>query len=228
MIKVFSTYTKDIIHDINNGRKINRDGGPAFFIENVFKKNKIKYTMNVQKAKIEIYVKDGIEKGILSGSLKTREIKNIRNEDIIIISTVDNEWIPCDNLPNGAKIFLDVQGYARSARKNRGVYKLDFWNNIFCMKSNDHEIKELPKKIINNQKKKCLIISKGNKGAEIYFKNKKCIFVAKKIKSKDTIGAGDTFFANFIVKFMYTNDIIKSGNFAIKKTDFFLISKNNE
>jgi len=43
MIKIFSTYTKDEIYNQDNGLKIIRNGGPAFFIENVFKKNKIKH-----------------------------------------------------------------------------------------------------------------------------------------------------------------------------------------
>jgi bifunctional ADP-heptose synthase (sugar kinase/adenylyltransferase) len=226
MIKVFSTYTKDTIYNVNSGEKITRDGGPAFFIENVFKKNKIKYIMNAHRAKIKIEVKDGIEKGVLDGSLKTREIESIRDNDIVVISTVNKEWVLSSNLLNGAKIFLDVQGYVRNARKNRGIYKLDFWNNLFCIKINNQEIKELPKKIINNQRKKCLIITKGSKGAVIYFKNKKHSFVAKKIKPKDTIGAGDTFFAEFIVEFVKSKgDIAKSGKLAAREVEKFLSKK---
>jgi len=70
MIKIFSTYTKDDICNQDYCLKINRKGGPAFFMENVFKKNKIKYEIISQKAVIEIKVKNGKEKGILKTKLK--------------------------------------------------------------------------------------------------------------------------------------------------------------
>lgn len=226
MIKVFSTYTKDAICNINNGEKITRNGGPAFYIENVFKRNKIKHKIEAGNAKIKIEVKDKIGKGVLAGSLKEKKIKGVKDDDIIVISTVDSEWILSGNLPDNAKIFLDVQGYIRSARKNPAIFEADFWNVIYCMKTNDKEIKELPAKIISDQKSRLLIITKGEKGAEIYFKGKKYNFKVEKIKAVDYIGAGDTFFAGFIIAFVESkSDIIKSGNFAAKEVTEFLLNK---
>ncbi|MDP1818146.1 MAG: PfkB family carbohydrate kinase [Leadbetterella sp.] len=229
MIKIFSTYTKDEIHNQDSDLRIVRNGGPAFFIENVFKENKIKYEITSQKAVIEIKVKNEIEKGFLKNKLKVRSIKNIKNSDLIVISTVDNEWVPDIKSSDKAQIFLDVQGYVRSARKNQKIYKAGFWNNIFCLKTNDQEIKELPKETINKQKNKCLIMTRGSRGAVVYFKNKKHIFTAKKIKSRDTIGAGDTFFASFITGFIKSKgNIEKSGKFAIKEAEKFLLSKKSD
>ena len=210
MIKIFSTYTKDDICNQDNCLKINRKGGPAFFMENVFKKNKIKYEIISQKAVIEIKVKNGKEKGILKTKLKEKSIEDIKSEDLVVISTVDREWILNTKIPAKAQVFLDVQGYIRSSRKNPEIYKLDFWNNIFCLKTNDREIKELPKNIVRNQKNKCLIMTKGSKGAVVYFKNKKYVFKTKKIKLDDAIGAGDTFFAGFITGFIKNKGANKS------------------
>jgi hypothetical protein len=227
MIKIFSTYTKDKIHNQDSNSNIVRKGGPAFFIEKVFKKNKIKYKIEAQKAVIEIEIKDGIERGILKNKLKRRVIEIKSNGGLVVISTVDNEWIPNTELSDGSQIFLDAQGYVRNARKNPEIYKASFWNNIFCLKTNEQEIKELPKKIVVKQKNRCLIVTKGNRGAIVYFRNKKHNFNAKKIKSGDTIGAGDTFFAGFIAGFVKSKgDVEKSGKFATKEAEKFLISKS--
>jgi sugar/nucleoside kinase (ribokinase family) len=94
------------------------------------------------------------------------------------------------------------------------------------MKGNEEEIGKLPRNILENQKKKMLIITRGARGVLVYFHNKKYEFIGKKIRSVNTIGAGDTFFANFIVTFLKTDgNIMESGNFAISKTEKFLLMK---
>ncbi|MDO9231013.1 MAG: PfkB family carbohydrate kinase [bacterium] len=229
MIKIFSTYTKDEIDNQDSGLRVIRNGGPAFFIENILKKNKIKYKMKSQKAVIKIKIKNGIEKGVLKNKLTTKKLDNIRDNDLVVISTVDDEWIVDKKIFTKAQIFLDAQGYVRSARRNPKIYEARFWEDIFCLKVNEQEIKELPRGIVNNQKNKCLIITKGGKGVVIYFENKKYAIVAKKIKSCDAIGAGDTFFPGFIVGFIENKgDIIKSGKFAIKEVENFLLNKKWE
>lgn len=226
MIKVFSTYTKDTICCINNGKKTIRNGGPAFYMENVFKKYKAKYAIFAQKAIVIINVQDGIEKGYLQGALKTKKIDNIKANDVIVISTVDNEWILENKLPHGGMMFLDAQGYIRSARRDRQIFKLDFWSMVYGMKVNVKELKEMPARIISNQKKKLLIVTKAEKGFVVYFRGKKYEFKTKKIKATDYIGAGDTFFARFILSFIkYRSNIIKSGDFATKEVTNFLLQK---
>lgn len=227
MIKIFSTYTKDEIYNQDSCLRSIRNGGPALFIENVFKKNKIKYEIASQKAVIEIKVKNGIEKGVLKNKLRVKSVRNIKDRDLVVISTVDSEWILDTGISNKAQIFLDAQGYVRSARKNPKIYKASFWNNILCLKTNNQEIKELPEKVVNAQKNKCLIVTKGSKGAVVYFKNKKHMLTAKKIKTCDTIGAGDTFFARFIVGFVKSKgDVVRSGKFAMEEAKKFLLAKN--
>lgn len=200
-------------------------GGPDFFMEKVLKKHNVKYSIHVDKAKIMIRV-NGEEKGKLNSKLREKKIKNINSKDIVIISTVDREWILDDSFDGMAKVFLDVQGYIRSAAKDPSIYTLKFWNKIACIKGNRKEISKLPRKIVDRQKKKLLIVTKGDEGSTIYFKNKKYLFRAKKIKTQDTIGAGDTFFANLIISLLVKrNDIIQSGNFATRETEKFLVKK---
>jgi FMN phosphatase YigB (HAD superfamily) len=230
MIKVFSTYTKDIVFNGNNQVIRTQKGGPAFFIENVFKKNKVRNEIKFAKADINIRIICGKEKGILADNkLKQKKVYNIKDNDTILVSTVDNEWMFPSKLPQNAKIFLDVQGYVRAAKKDRLIYKSNFWNDIFCIKGNSQEIKELPKDIIKSQKNKCLITTNGSRGATIYFKGRKHTFNTKNIKSRDTIGAGDTFFAGFIAKFIKDNgDIEKSGKYAGEEVGKFLSDKNEK
>lgn len=227
MIEVFSTYTKDFIVDKTKNKKAARRGGPAFFIENVFKKNKVAYKMNAQKAEIKIDLKNGIERGFLNSLLKTKNITTTEKAGLVIISTVDSEWILKNEFSDETKLFLDVQGYIRVAKNDQSIFKYDFWKNIYCMKGTKEEIQQIPKEIIKRQKEKILLVTKGSKGCDIYSKGKKMVLKPKTIaETKNTIGAGDTFFASFIVAFVKNNyNIVESGNFAIKETLIFLNNK---
>lgn len=228
MIKIYSTFSEDIILDKNS--KSIKKGGPAFFIEKIFKKYKIKYKLHTNDVlKIEIKITNKRERGkIINNINESKKIKNIKNNDIIIISTIGNEWI-LDNkyIPSQTKIFLDIQGYIRANKKTDVLFKSSFWDKICCIKGTEKEINNLSKDIIKNQKKKCLIITKGEKGSIIYNKNKKYIFKTKKIESKNTIGAGDTFFAAFVYFFTKTNSIEKSGILATDEVKNFLNDKHS-
>jgi len=225
MIKIYSTFSEDIILNDKPSHVLAEKGGPAFFIEKIFKKYKIKYKLHTGGViKVEIKVTNKGECGkIISKVKKSKKIQNIKNNDIIIISTISREWVLNNKtIPPQAKVFLDIQGYVRTNEKSNKFFENSFWHKIYCIKGTEKEINKLPKNIIVNQKKKCLIITKGDKGSVIYFKNKKYIFQSNKIKAKNTIGAGDTFFAAIIVQFVKTNNIVKSTKFATKEVKKFL------
>jgi hypothetical protein len=226
MIKIYSTFSRDVILDENKNQIAIRKKGPAFFIEKVLKKHKIKYEMNSGDVfKVEITLTKKGERGkIKKGVKRIGEIKNIKSNDFVIISTIAKEWTFGSNISRKAKIFLDIQGYMRTENQN-DFFDRDFLDKILCLKGTKEEVKRLPKKIIINQKKKCLVITKGKSGSVIYFKKKRYIFHPKKIEVEDAIGAGDIFFASFIVKFIETNNITISGTFATKETENFLIGK---
>jgi len=230
MIKIYSTFSKDIIFDENKNRTTVNKSGPAFFIEKIFKKYKIKhklYSGNIIKVEIKITNK-GESGKIISDIKENKKIHNIKNNDIIVVSTIGREWILDDKIISPqAKIFLDIQGYIRTKEKSDKLFKNNFWDKIYCIKGTEKEINKLPKNIIANQKKKCLIITRGEKGSIIYFKNKKYIIRTKKMEVKNAIGAGDTFFAAFAVHFMKTNNIVKSGTLATNEVGKFLNSKSS-
>lgn len=65
---------------------------------------------------------------------------------------------------------------------------------------------------ITNQTK--LIVTKGDCGAELYDGDTIKHYPTKKINLRDVCGAGDTFLAGLVVKFMQTKDIDLSINYA--------------
>ena len=224
MIKVFSTYTKDKIYK-NNKLLTLQNGGPALFFEKVLKDCKTNQKLNVGKLiTINIKLIKNGEIGTIEGEVIKKMIDDNRKNDVVIVSTISDEWM-LPNKESKSKAFLDVQGYVRAAQKDRGIYQAAFWKNIFCLKGTQAEIAKLPRRIINDQKQRLLIITKGEKGCVIYSQGERFNFFGKKIQSTNTIGAGDTFFINFIIKFLKTKDVKKSGEFAISETEKFLLNK---
>ena len=86
------------------------------------------------------------------------------------------------------------------------------WKKIFksclsytdILKVNEYELKEIkkllniksPKKLLNHID--YLFITKGNKGAEVYYKTKKISLPSYKYKVEDTTGCGDSFSAGIV------------------------------
>ena len=76
--------------------------------------------------------------------------------------------------------------------------------------------KNIPGKFINNLRKKLkkyeLIVTRGSKGAE--YKN--VLYETEPVEVYDVCGAGDTFFASLVYRFLMTDDIVDSIKFANK------------
>jgi len=108
----------------------------------------------------------------------------------------DIKWI-CDNNEN---VFVDTKK------------KLGEWiDNATYIKINDLEY-ENNEEFLNEYYEIMdkTIITQGNKGC--LFRDK--IYPTKDVPVKDISGAGDTFLAGLVVKYLETNDIIKSIEFA--------------
>ena len=154
----------------------------------------------------------------------------LKNNNPVLISTIGKEWLLGGKFNRKAKIFLDIQGYVRDLKHfgKKTFFKSPFLEDISCLKGTVEEINHLPKEIIKKQRSKCLIITKGNEGLILYYKgNKSLLRPNKKIQRKDTLGAGDTFFAYFVDQFLKINNAFKSAQYAINKTSEFLSSKVN-
>jgi pfkB family carbohydrate kinase len=212
------------------GLEKENQAGPAFFIEKVLKKNNLKYKLNHSQL-IEILIKldrHGESGKIKNQNIKVKKINKVKEGDVLLVSTVKDEWALPKKIPSQVKIFLDVQGYLRGSKFINDINGRNQLSKIFCLKGTEKELSKFPKRLLNSFKHKCLIITKGQKGSVIYNQNKRSVIVPDRmIKPKNTIGAGDTFFANFVANFLETNDAAASGRFATRETEKFLLTKGN-
>lgn len=209
-------------------------GGPAFYINRVLKKERVFFTMKTgPKMEVKILITEAGEFGKV---LKKPTPKAIRFSQIktpfLLISSVLNEFDLANLFSFKGKVFLDVQGYVRdgSSFGKKKIWKPNelVFANIFCLKGTEEELKNIPKKHIEAQKQKVLLITKGKLGCEIFaFGKRYNIKPTKIVATKNTTGAGDTFFAYFVSHFVKTSDVLNSAKYAVEKTSLFLSSQNS-
>lgn len=113
---------------------------------------------------------------------------------------------------NKIKISFDVnyrEDLFNSFDEAKERYKF-FIDNADIIKFSDEEISLFypnlkEEEVIHNFNEKCLIITKGNKGSLAYIDNKIYTYSSFKVKVKDTIGAGDSFFSGFLHSYLKNN-----------------------
>jgi len=150
----------------------------------------------------------------------------------IMISTILDDFKLMNLADYSGKVLIDVQGYTRDGN-DFGKKKLwqpdpDIFANIFCLKGTEQELENVSKEYIKKQKQKILLITKGVRGCEAFvFGERYMIKPEQVVQTENTIGAGDTFFAYFVVQFIKTEDARASLKYATRKTSEFLLEQNN-
>ena len=234
IITILSTFADDQLVSENGSVIGKQDGGPAFYLNRTLKNERAFFAMKTgPKMEVQILVtKDGefgkvpqkpMQKGIRFSQIKT---------PLLLISSVLNEFDLANLSTFKGKTFLDVQGYVRNGNDfgKKKIWKPSkvVFANIFCLKGTKEELQNIPKKYVETQKQKVLLITKGKLGCEIFaFGKRYNIKPSKVVASKNTIGAGDTFFAYFVSRFAKTAKVLDSAKYAIKKTSLFLSAQNN-
>ena len=90
----------------------------------------------------------------------------------------------------------------------------DFINGVNFLKINNKEFTENVTDI-NKIKNTCqIIVTKGDRGALHIDKNKEILYETPKIDVRDVCGAGDTFLAGLVIKYIETKDVPQSIKFA--------------
>ncbi len=229
MLKLFASHAKDIYLDKNMSITKEISGGPAKFIENTFKKNNLKYTNYYTNiGTVKILINDEGESGKIEKAEKLKEYPKLDKEDLVLISTLLNEIDLC-KFCAFENLFLDAQGYLRNSTGDFGsktLYKMPENFKPKILKVTELESKYLTSDFISDQKSRILIITKGESGVDIYENRiKKSFPVKNKIKTKDTVGAGDTFFANFVINFIENKNTETAINFAQSAVEDFLLEK---
>lgn len=224
IITILSSFAKDVI--VNDEGRIlkTQNGGPAFFIKNVFEAEKVPHRLICgRKIEVEILLNNKGEARRLKKSPVCGKPGKVVTKNALL-STIANEW-PFELRDYSGRIFIDVQGFVRDWRSFGKKKKILIFKNYapFCVKATSEELKYLPRRFIHDQKKRCLIITRGKKGSEIFYKNRAFHFHPRAvINSPHTIGAGDTFFASFVCEFIRTTDIKQSGIYATENVLKFL------
>lgn len=233
-ITIFSTFANDQLVSENGSVIGKQNGGPAFYLNRALKSEGAFFVMKTgPKMKVQILITRKGEFGRVSKRPAQKEIQFSQiKTPILLISSVLDEFDLINLSTFKGRIFLDVQGYVRDGND---FGKKKFWKpsgeafaNIFCLKGTEEELQNMPKPYIEAQKQKILLITKGKLGCEVFaFGKRYRIKPSKVVANKNTIGAGDTFFAYFVSRFTKTAKVIDSVKYAMIKTVAFLSAQNN-
>lgn len=228
IVTVLSSYARDMLIDEENQLLRVQRGGPALFISQVLDDTNTPYVLKTyQDIEVEIRVTASGEFGRIKKSPISQEPK-IQTQNVLVSTLVD-EW-PLAYKNFTGNLWIDIQGFVREPQ-NFGVKKsisLRPSFQPFCIKGTEEEINYLPPAFTKDQKNRLLITTNGSAGSTVFFKGKKYQFKPDEvIVSRDTLGAGDTFFASFFAEFIKTADPKLSGRFATVTTSNFLRNKKH-
>jgi sugar/nucleoside kinase (ribokinase family) len=231
LISVVSSFSEDIIvNDRNEQLKRIRGAGPAYFITNALRDEAIAFDLLADDTtQVEILVTPEGE----FGKVPTRSpIKPIdaKLADWTIISTILNEWDITSVTVWPSHLFVDLQGYVRNdddfGKKQRWDDIALFADKIFCLKGTVEEMKYVPAKVREGQKRRLLIITNGSRGLDLYYKGGHTYIPCKRVTGqKNTIGAGDTFMAYFVASMYKGCAPVDAARHASGKTTCFLENK---
>lgn len=231
-ISVFSTLAHDILKNQSGKILSEQEGGPLLFIEQALNTLNVPFTsLFGDKINVEILMTAKGEFGTIPIAPKIKKAKRQKLSNWAIVSTLLNEWDISDlTSENNLKLFVDLQGFVRDGKnlgkKHSWKELLSVYQSIDCIKGTEEEISYLPRKIIDSQKNKMLLITKGSNDVDLYYKNQHLVVPVKSIdKPKDTIGAGDTFFGYFVGYLFLENSIVEAASKAVQATSFFLKNK---
>lgn len=230
-IAVISSFAEDEVFYAESKKTEIYKGGPALWITKALES--LEYTSQIftgkDNAKVKIIRRNNEENGSIV-SVEPIILPSTLSADLFIISTIADEFNLEDIKKMSGIVALDVQGFVRKLKTNNKklVISGQIANKVSILKGTKEEVSYVDDKFLDDQKKRILIITKGEIGFDIFFNEKEHRFFANPISVKNTIGAGDSFFTAFAVEFLRTKDILKSGEFAKIFVENFLKSKSSE
>ena len=205
-------------------------GGPAYYLMTAFEKSSTQVNVITgEEMVVDILIsKKSGEHGRINGNKAIQPLPEIKSPNVVV-STLLQEWELTSVINYPGRVFVDIQGYVRDGSD---FGKKKYWqekecvnDKIFCMKGTSEEMTYVPESQLKKQKGKMLVVTKGKEGVEAYYKGKNYEFRPRHvIRSKYAIGAGDTFFANFVSRFVKTGDFSGSIEHAMDKTSELLES----
>lgn len=225
MIHIFSSFANDIITYEHN-RVI--PGWPALWISKVMEDLKIKHKFYTGTTGEVIIAKDGNgeDKGIITKVYPIPHLSHIDEKDIIIISTLQQEFSLSEIIRTTNDIFIDIQGFLRWDfwRKKRFDCRAIQTRGDIFIKATREEFSYLDD---HEDVRHTFIVTNGWDDIELISSelNKKISIRSEQFR--DTIGAGDTFFSSLCVFYEKNKDIENAVRLASEYTYVFLSKKNN-
>lgn len=230
-ITALSTYVQDVLSK-EDGTGETRLAGPAYFIEQAFRMGACPHTLIVGKEmRVEIEIRGGKERGRVSGASFSQPLPPVSTPNLLV-STLWREWETSQLANYSGRVFLDVQGFVRNSAAGFGAKQewreaRELASRLFCLKATTLELTYLPPEVVVEQKnKRCLIVTSGGKGSEVFYQGNYYKFPVELLTSlSDTLGAGDTYFANFIMEFLKSGNPEQAGAVATARVTKFLSNK---
>lgn len=230
-IDVYSTLARDIVIDHINNKTSELIGGPATFISAALKLEGIKehcYVGPVVDVRLEIN-HDG-ELGSVA-QVTPNEGTLTQTSDAALISTLLREWDPIAVSEIYNEVYLDAQGFVRApnvlgAKTIWNEFRGDWIKKVRCLKVTALELAYIPPLSLEDQKTRMLLVTKGLDGVDVYVEGVHLSFKPPRIvNAKDTIGAGDTFFAHTVSRVLLGDEPERAIAQAMEWTCKFLENK---
>lgn len=215
MITIVSTKVNDVLQDEAGNVIETRLGGPAYYIERIFRQEDFPYQLVTggQMTVNIVSVPGKSQVGVVRDNGLHQEIPRIITPHVMV-STLYNEWSPNSLSGYNGDIFLDVQGFVRDpvagfGRKKQWVPPPGL--APLFVKATLMELGYLPPQFVEEQKRHGLIVTRDKFGADIYWRGRhNFIGVDNPIETDDTLGAGDTYFARFAIEFLNTGNPVRA------------------
>lgn len=234
-IAILATFAKDRFINETTGIAYEQDGGPALYLTTTFTSEDISFHLRSSSvARVDILIKPTEELGKITvkPDLVTVSFDDVK-DSFLVISTLLDEVNLAGLRDFKGTVFLDIQGYVRDG-SDFGKKKI--WNPppeisdaIFCLKGTSEELRYIPDSFAAKQKTKLLIETKGKRGCEIFFHGDRIIIPSSRtVNAVHAVGAGDTFFAYFISRYIRGGDPRTSGHYAVEKTAEFLAVRTSD
>lgn len=209
-ILVLSTYAEDTMVYVETGEQDVKPGGPAYWIEQTYKRMNVPFEMLTGKQMVTVRM-ELVNGEPLPGKVITHGSKIIVEKDLvadgILINFLDDFEIS-QVLKLTGTILLDIAPYTRTGefrnqRRNVDLPSRDIREKISIIKSNHEEYPYLPAEWIEEQKQERIFIhTLGARGLELWDRGTVTKFDPPKQKAKNMLGAGDTFGAAFLFKYL--------------------------
>jgi hypothetical protein len=227
---VISSFSWDHIYSEKNKKAIIQPGGPAYFITRALQQKCQSFAIETSNiTHVFEYLNKGESIGSRMQSPPKIPLPKQKYTHYLISTQLQEFDVSQIEKIKGATIYLDLQGYTSSPTfKKMRRLEIDpkIWRYLSFVKCNEREIEYLPSNFLEYVKQhKTFILTKGKDGVEFYIQGKRYLIAMQPIKTKNTLGAGDTFLANFTYFHMTGYSIQMAIKKSLQETKKFLQNK---